>query len=74
MGVSKNRGYPQNGWFIMENPIKIDDLGVPLLKKKQVASNLWAVLWKILLSQQLYQKIPCMLCYIHLYTWIYVDF
>ena len=30
MGVSKNNGTPKWMVYIMENPIKMDDLGVPL--------------------------------------------
>ena len=34
-------GYPQNEWFIRENPIKMDDLKVPLFVETPTCGYSW---------------------------------
>ena len=48
-------GVPQNGWFIMENPIKIGDLGVPLFLETPIFERPWMSLLVDSFTQQCFE-------------------
>ncbi len=48
LGVEPRIGVkqPQNGWFIMETPIKMDDLGVPLFLETSISGHITSLVIK----------------------------
>ena len=60
--VSPKIGIPQNGWFTRENPIKMDDLGVPLFLETSIWRHLPFIHQKDILLQMLRMTTPMFKC------------